>query len=155
MIRTISHDLKSFEEVFNTLFNPANRVVEPTPLHIAIDVIEQESALILRAAMPGVPESELNLTVEENVLTISGDSTIEASQEGEKVYRREISRGKFARSIRLPEGLNLDAIIARYENGIVAITIPKVEAPQPRVRTIALNSIVNSQSEVTQAPTQG
>ena len=148
MIRTYAPELRTFEEVFNSLFGPTNRQVERTALHIPIDVIEKPEALTVIAALPGVAENDVKITVEENVLTIAGESQSHSVSENDKVYRQEVTRGRFSRSIRLPEGLNLDNVTAQYENGVVTLNLPKAELPQPKVRTIGFSQKPTEPAEV-------
>ena len=77
------------------------------------------------------------------MLTIRGETRHEAQSEDEKVYRRELSYGKFARSIRLPEGLNVDAAEADFKNGVVTVSIPRL--PEEKPKTLQVNVRTNEQ----------
>jgi HSP20 family protein len=101
----------------------------------AIDVVEKKDAYVLYAELPGVDASQVNISFEQNVLTISGTkrSTLEPANDGElRVYAAERVMGGFERSIRLPEFVDGDQISAEYANGLLMVTVPKAQAAQPR-----------------------
>lgn len=124
-----SQEIRSMEEVFDRLFGSPRTA--PGAALLPVDVLEKENKLVVRAAVPGVKPEELDIQIEKNVLTIKGETRHEVAGEDTKIYRREVSYGAFARSIRLPENLNLDDVDAQFENGIVTIAISKVEEPKP------------------------
>ena len=107
-----------------------NRVWVP-----AIDVIEQKDSYLMYAELPGVDPSQIEITFEQNVLTIRGTkpSAVQASNEGElRVYAAERVTGSFERSIRLPEFVDGDHIAAEFNNGVLKVQVPKAQAAQPR-----------------------
>lgn len=107
-----------------------NRVWVP-----AIDVVEQKDAYLMYAELPGVDPSQIDISVEQNVLTIRGTkpSIVQASREGEvRVYAAERVSGSFERSIRLPEFVDGDHIAAGFNNGLLTVHVPKAQAAQPR-----------------------
>ena len=92
-------------------------------------------AYLVHVDLPGVEQSQLELSFEQNVLTIRGTKTasFDSSKDGElRVYAAERVTGAFERSIRLPEFVDGDRISADYRNGLLTITIPKAQAAQPR-----------------------
>lgn len=107
-----------------------NRVWVP-----AIDVIEQKDSYLMYAELPGVDPSQIEITFEQNVLTVRGTkpSTVQASNDGElRVFAAERVTGSFERSIRLPEFVDGDHIAAEFNNGLLKIQVPKAQAAQPR-----------------------
>jgi HSP20 family protein len=125
-------EFRAMEEALERLFGAPARTPNPGNAGVLpLDIIEREGKLIVRASIPGVDPNELDIQVEANVLTIRGESRQE-SEENEKIYRREIVTGSFARSIRLPEGLDLNAIDAEFRNGVVTITLPRVIEEKPK-----------------------
>jgi len=141
MLRTLvnlnpTNEFRAMEEVFESLFGGSNKT-NPNLLNLPVDITEHEGALFIRAAVPGVEPENLNISVEKNVLTIRGESSQSSNGENEKVYRREVSYGEFARSIRLPEGLDLDKVDADFKNGMVTIKLPRV--PEEKPKTIKIN----------------
>jgi len=99
-----------------------------------VDITEDEKALHVKAEVPGIDEEDLTVTLENNLLTISGEKKKERKEEN-KDNRYIVSErrfGSFYRSIRLPEGIKADKIEARFKNGILNIEIPRDESAQPR-----------------------
>ncbi len=131
-MRTLVNEMRTMEEVMNQLFGDSRRPTHPHVTTIPIDVLERENRLWVRALVPSVDPSEVEVTVEKGVLTIQAQSTQEPQVEGEKVFRREISSGKFARSLRVPEGYDLEQVQAQSKNGILTISIPKLIEEKPK-----------------------
>lgn len=140
MIRTFGYDLRSLDENFERFFGNAVKAAERHTSVIPIDVMERNNALRINAAVPGIEPGNVNVSIEDNVLTINAESEHSHVQEGDKLYRREVSFGRFSRSIRLPEGLNQENIDAEFKNGMLTITIPKAEEEKPKVRRIEVRT---------------
>lgn len=99
-----------------------------------VDITEDEKVLHVKAEVPGIDEKDLTVTLENNVLTISGEKKEERKEEN-KDNRYIVSErrfGSFYRSIRLPEGVNADKIEAKFKNGVLNIEIPREESAQPK-----------------------
>jgi HSP20 family protein len=84
------------------------------------------------AELPGVKSEDVKLSIENNVLTIGGEKRQEAEAKTERVHRYERSYGVFERAFALPNSVDPDKIEARYENGILTVTVPKIEKARPR-----------------------
>ena len=104
----------------------------------AMDVVETEDHFVLRADLPGLSENDVNIELEDNVLTVAGERKAEHEQRGEGYYRVERAFGSFSRSLTLPEGVNADAIQASFDNGVLEVRIPKPEQHKPRKVQISL-----------------
>ena len=104
----------------------------------AMDVVETEDHFVLRADLPGLSENDVNIELEDNVLTVSGERKAEHEQRGEGYYRVERAFGSFSRSLTLPEGVNAEAIQASFNNGVLEVRIPKPEQHKPRKVQISL-----------------
>lgn len=141
-------EFRAFDELFERLVGTPHRPVAGVT-SLPIDITEKEGKLLVRAAVPGVEPNELDIQIEKNVLTIRGEARAESTSEDEKVYRREVSYGAFARSIRLPEGLNLDSANADFKNGIVTISIERLPEEKPKSLKVNVRSLEGS--EATQA----
>jgi HSP20 family protein len=101
----------------------------------AFDVVEKRDAYVVVAELPGVSQSKIELSFEQNVLTIRGEkeSRLDPSKDGElRVYAAERVAGAFERSIRLPEFVDSDKINAELRDGLLTVSIPKATAAQPR-----------------------
>ena len=98
----------------------------------ATDLVEEGDHYVLRADVPGVSEDDVKVELEDDVLTISGERKSEREQRKNGYYRIERASGRFARSLTLPEGVDADSIKARFENGVLEVTIPKPPERKPR-----------------------
>lgn len=101
----------------------------------AIDVVEKKDAYVLYAELPGVDASAVDISFEQNVLTVRGAkrSPIDATKQGElRVYAAERIHGEFERSVRLPEFVDGEHIAAEFMNGVLTVTVPKARAAQAR-----------------------
>ncbi len=101
----------------------------------AVDVVEQKDSYVLYAELPGVDASQVDISFEQNVLTLRGTkrSAFDSTKQGElRVYAAERVHGAFERSLKLPEFVDGDKISADFANGLLTITIPKAQAAQPR-----------------------
>jgi HSP20 family protein len=113
----------------------------------AIDVVEKRDAYVMHAELPGVTASQFDISFEQNVLTIRGTkpSAIDSAKDGElRVYAAERVSGAFERSLRLPEFVDGEHIVAELANGILTVTIPKAQAAQPRKIEIRTGEIGNN-----------
>ena len=107
----------------------------------ALDVAERRDAFIVQAELPGVSPDQVDITFEQNILTLRGTKpTGLASSNGDRAYMFAAERagGSFERSVRLPEHVDADHIAATFANGLLTVTVPKAAAAQPR--KILINS---------------
>ncbi|MDQ6607715.1 MAG: Hsp20/alpha crystallin family protein [Actinomycetota bacterium] len=104
----------------------------------ATDLVETESEYVLRADLPGLSEGEVNIELDETVLTISGERRADHEVRKEGYYRVERAAGKFSRSLTLPEGVRADSIKASFDRGVLEVRIPKPEQRKPRKVSIAV-----------------
>lgn len=132
-------DMRHFDDLFAHLMGGTPRT-NPNLMSIPLDVIEDEGKITIKAAVPGINPEELDITIENNVLTIKGEHKTDEVSETAKVFRRENTYGSFSRSIRLSPQLNQDAVSASFKNGLVTITIPKVEEEKPKSLRIPISS---------------
>ena len=127
------------------LFNEFDRLFE-RPLaqstndwSIALDVAENDDAYLIQATVPGINPDNLEITLEDGVLTLKGEILRDEEVEDVKYHLRERRYGSFSRSIRFPVAVNGDAVDATYSNGILSLNIPKAEAVKPKRITISAN----------------
>lgn len=102
----------------------------------AVDVVEEEDRFVLRADVPGVAREDIDVSMEDGILTIAGERLTEKHEEAEGVKRFERVSGKFYRRFTLPETADAEGIAARSANGILEVTIPKLPEVQPRRITV-------------------
>lgn len=94
----------------------------------ALDVSETKDAIIVKAEVPGIDPSKIEVTLEEGLLTIKGEKTEEKEAKDEQVYRRERVYGAFARAVRLPTTVDANKVDATFKNGVLTVTLPKTPA---------------------------
>jgi HSP20 family protein len=107
-----------------------------------MDVSETEAAFRIDAELPGLEEKEISLTLENGVLSITGERKHEQESQEEKrgFHHKESFRGSFQRSLRLPEEIDEKGITASYKNGVLSVVIPKVPKARPETRTIPVTT---------------
>ena len=96
------------------------------------DVKETKDAYVIKADLPGVKEDEMDLSLNGNLLTISGKREPDHQDEGDAYYAMERSHGIFARSFTLPDGVDGDGVTADLKDGVLTLRIPKKPEAQPR-----------------------
>ena len=121
--------------LFNELLRPGfpsdtGAATEPLPLRV--DVKETADAYILTAELPGVKKEAIAVEIERNEVTISAETVREAAAEGEKWLRTERTYGKAARRFVLPQELDEARVAARFDLGVLSLTLPKKAAPVGR-----------------------
>ena len=92
---------------------------------LAVDMTSDENNVIVRTALPGVNEDNINIDVRGNVLTISAETKLEIEDKDQNWYVREMHYGKVSRSVTLPDEVNIDQADAELENGILKIELPQ------------------------------
>lgn len=102
----------------------------------AMDLVERDDHYLLRADLPGLDESDVAIEVEGDVLTISGERTVEDGSERDGTYRVERASGAFKRSLTLPEGVDAEQIAATFDKGVLEVRVPKPVEQTPRRVTI-------------------
>ncbi len=110
--------------------------VSKTSFSSAFEVKEREDAFVLQADVPGVRESDLDISVNGNVLTVSGSRQADERKEGETYYLYERTYGSFSRSFTLPDEANLESIEAKLNDGVLNLTIGKKAESKPRKITV-------------------
>ena len=103
-----------------------------TPWAPAVDIYETEQNLIVKADLPDIKPEELDIRVENNILTIRGQRQFEKKVNESNYLRVERSYGSFSRSFSLANTVNTEAIQAEYKNGVLTLTVPKREEAKPK-----------------------
>ncbi|MGH8104256.1 MAG: Hsp20/alpha crystallin family protein [bacterium] len=98
----------------------------------AVDIFETEDILMIKADLPGLNKDDVQVEVENNILTIRGEKKEEHEVKEENYYRQERSYGSFQRVFQLPRTVKADGINASFKNGVLEVTLPKVEAAKPK-----------------------
>jgi HSP20 family protein len=124
-----------------------------TPWAPAVDIYETENELVVKADLPDMNPQDLDIRVENNILTIRGERKFEKRVSEENYLRVERAYGSFARSFTLANTVNSEAIKADYQNGVLTLSIPKTEEAKPKqikvnVETPALSQSVPQQKSM-------
>ena len=118
----------------------------------AMDLVEGEQHFVLTADLPGMTEADVNIEVDDRVLTVSGERKANYETNKDGFHRVERAFGSFSRSLTLPKGINAEAVEADFENGVLEIRIPKPEQPKPRKINISSNKTIEAESSETNEP---
>jgi HSP20 family protein len=127
-------------EPFNELLGVHRRFAGATPgegrdssvWEPAVDVFEKGDDLVIRAEIPGVSRDEIDINVENNVLTIRGERKRDQEISAKNAFRLERDFGSFSRSFTLPRTVNVAGIGASYRDGVLELTLPKAEEAKPK-----------------------
>ena len=122
-------NLRLFEDAFSRMLTEpqTNRPWAP-----AVDIYETENELVLKADLPDVELKDIDVRVENQTLTISGERTFEKKDTTKGYHRIERNYGSFVRSFSLPNTFDTEHIAADFKNGVLSVTLPKKEAAKPR-----------------------
>src|SRR5437764_931428 len=141
-VRELSTIQNEMNRLFNTFFEtPTQGNGGSTTLRRWIppmDLVETEGDFVLRADLPGLTQSDVNIELEDNILTISGERKSQHEERKEGYYRVERGFGSFSRSLTLPEGVEPEGVKASFENGVLEVRIPKPEQRKPRKVAISV-----------------
>lgn len=114
----------------------------------AMDLVETDDSLVLRADLPGVKREQIEIEVKDGVLTVSGERRSESEDRREGYHRVERSFGRFSRSLGLPKGVSADSVSASFEDGVLEVTMPKpVEVQPTRIEVKAAEGAAEADAE--------
>ena len=118
--------------LFNETFERSSDESSITTWAPTVDIYETEHELVVKADLPDIKPEELDIRVENNILTLRGERKFEKNVNESNYLRVERSYGSFSRSFSLANTVNSEAIKAEYKNGVLALTIPKREEAKPK-----------------------
>ncbi|MGZ3598330.1 MAG: Hsp20/alpha crystallin family protein [Ktedonobacterales bacterium] len=151
-------DMLTLREAMDHLFQES--FVRPTSAMLAaargtipVDLTESGDTYVIRATMPGINPDNIQISVHDNILTIRGEASGEAERKDENYILRERHAASFNRSISLPSPVDADHAQARYENGVLTLTLPKSPVAQPRQIPISTTLGQSSQRQLTDTQT--
>lgn len=125
----------ALQEQVNRLFGDVARNHQESSLSTwapAVDIYETEHELVVKADLPDIDPKDLDIRVENNILTIRGDRNLEKKVNEDDYLRVERAYGAFSRSFSLSNTVNAEAIKADYQNGVLSLSIPKREEAKPK-----------------------
>jgi len=133
-------ELEDIEKRFSSLFGrvpvrkngdreESLRLVEWAPL---VDIVEDEKEYVIKAELPEVKKEDFKVSVQNDVLTIMGERSLEREEKRKKYHRIERAHGSFARSFTLPEDVDGGKVSAEFQNGVLNVHLPKSEKVKPK-----------------------
>ena len=128
-------NFRLFEDAFTRLLS------EPRtgrPWSPAVDIFETENELVLKADVPEVSLQDINVNVENQTLTLSGERKFTAEDNSKGFHRIERSYGQFTRTFSVPSTVDAEKVSAEYHDGVLTVKLPKKEAAKPRQVKIAV-----------------
>ena len=130
-------ELATLQDRFTSLFEnfaetPGKEQLTAGSFVPAVDVYEDEHNLVLKLEIPGVNEEDLNVSLENNLLTVSGERKFEKEEKEENFHRIERRYGSFMRTFRLPSTVDAEKVDAGYDKGLLKITIGKRAEAKPK-----------------------
>ncbi len=123
---------EQLNRVFGDMLERAGDESNLTPWAPAVDIFETEHELVVKADLPDVNPQDLDIRVENNILTIRGERKFEKKVNEENYLRIERAYGSFSRSFSLANSVKSEAIKADYQNGVLTLSIPKREEAKPK-----------------------
>lgn len=129
--------LRLFEDTVNRLLS------EPTtnrPWAPAVDILETENELVLKADVPGLEMKDIDIQLENGTLTIKGERKFEREEKNKGYHRLERSYGSFVRYFTVPESVDVEHVKAEYTSGVLTITLPKKEIAKPKAIKVQVSN---------------
>ncbi len=136
-IRDFDHLTNRFQRFFDEF--PGLNYVDNNTFSPKIDISEDEKNILIEAEIPGVPKENLKITLQDNILTIEGEKKKVVEQKEINLFREERTFGMFKRSFTLPVEVDSEKVNAKFNNGILEITLNKLLPKQAKERIIELN----------------
>jgi HSP20 family protein len=138
------NDLVSLRDAMDRLFEdsfvtPRTWLAPQGMSEPSLDVYETANEVVVKAALPGIKPEDVDITLTGEMLTITGETKEETEQKDKNYIRRERRYGSFSRSVALPEGLEGDKAEAKFENGVLTLSIPKSEQVKPKKIQVKTN----------------
>lgn len=139
-----TREIKEFRRGFDNFNSFLDNFIEKSPLIKNSDFIpsvntrEGEDAYYVELDLPGVKKEDINVDVNDNIVTISGERKINKEDKEDDYYKVESSYGKFERSFALPENVDVDNIHAKSQDGVLEVVIPKLKEVEKKPKKIEI-----------------
>ena len=141
-VRVHTNFAPTFDKIFDDFFKTDFPTTNTFSRSGGVNISEGDDDFLIEVVLPGLNKGDFNVNVENDLLTISAERKVENKEEGEsngrKYTRKEFGFTSFKRSFHLPENVNSDDITANYNQGILAVSLPKVAKEEPKVKTIEI-----------------
>ena len=130
---SIWREMDRLQRDMNRLFGQYDSSnLRKAPSYPAVNVWTKKDGQFVSAEMPGVRAEDIDISLEGDMLTISGERGSDEWPEGAQVHRKERGFGKFSRTVKLPYAVDTDKVEASFKNGVLNMTLPQVEAEKPK-----------------------
>ncbi len=135
-------DMRRMTEMMDRMMSTeGNGTRNAGQVSVPMDIWEEDGAMFVKASLPGVKPEDVNLSIDDDVLTISGEFKDDHAQHPDRrVFHREHASGSFVRSVRLPEDVDQNAIDAEYDNGYLTVRIPRSAKPQHQPKQLRVRN---------------
>lgn len=125
-------EMERLRRGMNRLFADVRPGLAAAPCYPAMNVWTNEDGAVVTAELPGVKAADIEISVLDDTLTVTGNREPAKLEEGQTYHRRERSCGKFTRSLQLPFAIEAEKVDAAFEKGVLSITLPRAEADKPK-----------------------
>jgi len=130
-----------FDRLFEDFFRDLDLAPEGVPAFSArLDVAETEKGVTVTADLPGLEEKDIELSLNENVLSLKGERKAETEEEGKNFYRKERTYGAFYREVELPIEVDAARVEATFKNGVLTVNLPKSEKSKEETKKIPIKA---------------
>jgi HSP20 family protein len=113
----------------------------------AVDVFDTKDSIVLKAELPGMKAEDIDIEIDDNVLTIKGERRFKEQVEEGRYYRLERSYGHFSRSLTLPQGVRGEQVQAQFDQGVLEVRVPKAEEVKPRKIAVTAGAVENGEPQ--------
>ena len=129
--------LRLFQDSVNRLFSDPSTARPWTP---AVDILETDNELVLKADVPGVEEKDIDIRIENGTLSLKGERKFEREEKNKGFHRLERSYGSFVRYFTLPETVDTEHVKAEFQKGVLSVILPKKEIAKPKAIKVQVNN---------------
>ncbi|MBP5352460.1 MAG: Hsp20/alpha crystallin family protein [Alphaproteobacteria bacterium] len=145
---SILSSMPAAAQIFQDPFNPPFETMVFAPHHVGtrymteprMDVADLKDKIEVKAELPGIDEKDVTVSVENGILTLSGERKEEVEEQNKDYYIKETSSGSFSRSIRLPKNIDESKIDAIFKKGVLTINIPKTDIMEETIKKIPIKT---------------
>jgi HSP20 family protein len=130
--------LRLFQDSINRLLSEDGGRTRPWAP--AVDILETENELVLKADVPGVELEDIDIQIENGTLTVKGERKVEKDEKSKGFHRMERSYGSFVRIFTVPDTVDSEHVKAGYESGVLTITLPKKEIAKPKAIKVQVSN---------------
>ncbi len=129
LMKDLWNTRRSIEDMFNSMFSESEKSDKAS---FPVNIVEKKDMFMIYGELPGIDESELKISVQDTILSISAKKPAAEEKEGERYMIRELCGSAFERRFEIPNNIDVEKIDAKYANGVLEIALPKLPERQPK-----------------------